>query len=131
MKKEKKALSIRQPWAWFIVNGYKDIENRSWKPSAKMLGEKILIHAGVRRLTKEDFPDFLDICKDEKIKKHPKSIDDFHYGYLVGSATIGGVSRNSKSSWAFRGQYHWEIKDAKKMKPKKQKGQLSFFKVKV
>ena len=25
-----KALSIRQPWAWLIVNGYKDIENRTW-----------------------------------------------------------------------------------------------------
>ena len=25
------ALSIRQPWAWLIVNGYKDIENRDWK----------------------------------------------------------------------------------------------------
>ncbi len=26
----KLALSIRQPWAWLIINGYKDIENRSW-----------------------------------------------------------------------------------------------------
>ena len=24
------ALSIQQPWAWFIVNGYKDVENRTW-----------------------------------------------------------------------------------------------------
>lgn len=26
-----KALSIRQPWAWLICAGYKDIENRDWK----------------------------------------------------------------------------------------------------
>jgi len=25
-----KALSIRQPWAWLIVDGYKDIENSTW-----------------------------------------------------------------------------------------------------
>jgi hypothetical protein len=25
-----KAISICQPWAWLIVNGYKDIENRIW-----------------------------------------------------------------------------------------------------
>lgn len=25
-----KVLSIRQPWAWLIVNGHKDIENRTW-----------------------------------------------------------------------------------------------------
>ena len=26
--KKLKAISIRQPWAWLIVNGYKDVENR-------------------------------------------------------------------------------------------------------
>ncbi len=36
-------LSIRQPWAWLIVNGYKDIENRTW--STRFRG-KVLIHAG-------------------------------------------------------------------------------------
>jgi hypothetical protein len=25
------ALSIRQPWAYFVVNGYNDHENRSWR----------------------------------------------------------------------------------------------------
>jgi ASCH domain len=26
-----KVIVIRQPWAWLIVNGIKDIENRSWR----------------------------------------------------------------------------------------------------
>ena len=30
-----KALSIRQPWAWLICAGYKDIENRNWKIGRK------------------------------------------------------------------------------------------------
>jgi hypothetical protein len=25
-----KALSVRQPWAWLLVHGPKDIENRNW-----------------------------------------------------------------------------------------------------
>jgi len=25
-----KALSVRAPWWWYIVRGYKDIENRDW-----------------------------------------------------------------------------------------------------
>jgi hypothetical protein len=25
-----KALSIQQPWAWAIIAGHKDVENRSW-----------------------------------------------------------------------------------------------------
>ncbi|WP_229215634.1 ASCH domain-containing protein [Duganella sp. CY15W] len=37
-----KALSIRQPWAWLIVNGYKDIENRSWSTNVR---GKVLVHA--------------------------------------------------------------------------------------
>jgi len=38
-----KALSINQPWAWLIVNGYKAVENRDW--DTKYRGE-FLIHAG-------------------------------------------------------------------------------------
>ena len=26
-----KVIVIRQPWAWLIVHGFKDIENRSWR----------------------------------------------------------------------------------------------------
>lgn len=25
-----KALSFKQPWAWLICAGYKDVENRDW-----------------------------------------------------------------------------------------------------
>lgn len=38
-----KALSIQQPWAWFIVNGFKPVENRTW--ATKYRGP-LLIHAG-------------------------------------------------------------------------------------
>ena len=48
------AISIRQPWAWLIVNGYKDIENRSWCPPEKVIDQSVLIHAGKAKPTKED-----------------------------------------------------------------------------
>ena len=38
-----KALTIRQPWASLIIEGYKEYEFRSWKTSYR---GKILIHAG-------------------------------------------------------------------------------------
>ena len=38
-----KALSILQPWAWLIVHGPKDVENRTW--STPFRGE-FLVHAG-------------------------------------------------------------------------------------
>ena len=36
-------LSVRQPWAWLLVNGYKDIENRNW---ATEFRGRCFIHAG-------------------------------------------------------------------------------------
>jgi ASCH domain len=40
-----KALSVRQPWAWLIVQGFKGIENRTWQTSFR---GTVLIHAGMR-----------------------------------------------------------------------------------
>jgi hypothetical protein len=122
-------LTIRQPWAWFIVNGYKDIENRSWKPTTKRIGQRFWVHASQRRLTRNDFEMFMEHVRDVKIQRHPKSIDDFHYGAIVGSAVIEAVVRGSKSPWAFRGNFHWVLTGAKKSLPKRMKGQLGFFKV--
>lgn len=39
-----KALTIKEPWASLIVNGYKKYEFRSWKTNYR---GKILIHAGM------------------------------------------------------------------------------------
>ena len=39
-----KVLTIKQPWASLIVNGYKKYEFRSWKTNYR---GKILIHAGM------------------------------------------------------------------------------------
>ena len=38
-----KALSIKQPWAWLIVNGIKPVENRDWYSNYR---GPLLIHAG-------------------------------------------------------------------------------------
>jgi hypothetical protein len=40
-----KALSIRQPWAWLIITGHKDVENRSWTTTYR---GPLLIHAARR-----------------------------------------------------------------------------------
>jgi hypothetical protein len=41
-----KALAVRQPWAWLIVNGFKDIENRSRRIHHR---GPLLIHASLSR----------------------------------------------------------------------------------
>lgn len=129
-KKTVSALSIRQPWAWFIVNGYKDVENRTWKPSAGRIGQRFMVHASKRRLTKAEFAEFLVKTRRFRIRKHPKSIDDFIYGAIVGSAVITKVVRGSKSFWAEKRNHHWILAKARRCKPRKRAGQLGFFQIK-
>jgi hypothetical protein len=38
-----KALSVRQPYAWAIIHGGKDVENRSWHSPFR---GRVLVHAG-------------------------------------------------------------------------------------
>jgi hypothetical protein len=46
-----KALTLRPHWAWFVVSGHKDIENRSWPTR---LRGRIWVHASLRPMTKAD-----------------------------------------------------------------------------
>lgn len=39
-----KALTIDAPWAWLIVNGYKTVENRTWRTNHR---GQLAIHAGM------------------------------------------------------------------------------------
>lgn len=41
-----KAITIKQPWASLIVNGVKDIENRTWQTKFRGL---VLVHAGAAK----------------------------------------------------------------------------------
>jgi hypothetical protein len=41
-----KALTLKAPWATAIAKLGKDIENRSWRPPAAIIGERIAIHEG-------------------------------------------------------------------------------------
>lgn len=67
-----KALTIKQPWASLIIEGYKKYEFRSWKTNYR---GKILIHAG------------LSLEKDvqERFKNYNL---DYKLGYIIGEAEI-------------------------------------------
>ena len=67
-----KALTIKQPWASLIIEGYKKYEFRSWKTNYR---GKILIHAGLS-LEKDVQERFKDYNLDYKL------------GYIIGEAEI-------------------------------------------
>lgn len=117
------ALSIMQPWAGLIVNGLKDIENRSW--STRFRGP-VLIHAGKK--LDGDAMDSVDAGM------HPVTFDDLegHYGLvyprggIVGVAEIVDCVSASRSPW-FVGDFGFVIRNARPLPFIPCKGALGFF----
>ncbi len=112
------ALSVQQPWAWAIVHGYKDIENRDWPTRVRGL---IFIHA-----SKKVDVESLDWLKIE----HPEIPwpTAFELGGIVGQARIVGCVRESTSPWFF-GLYGFELRDGEPLPFRAWRGQLGFFRV--
>lgn len=128
------ALSVQQPWAWLIVHGHKDVENRTWKRDFK---GRIAVHAGL----KMDIDAMRDLIRGihpvtgEAL--HPALADsiahadvrgEFYRGGIVGEATITGCSDNVDSQW-FVGPYGFTLTDARPLPFRPLKGALGFFKV--
>ena len=115
-----KAISIRQPWAWLIVNGYKDVENRIW--AAKLRGP-VLIHAGQSK--SDTSPEALAYIKRRyRVANLPEQFDT---GGIGGIAEITGCVKRHRSKW-FHGPFGWTLANARRLTFKPVKGQLKFFK---
>lgn len=97
-----KVLTVRQPWAGLIALGIKDVENRTWVPSAIDIGDRFAIHAGrwdnLERVTAHT-PD-----EHDDATSHPLCICR---SVIVCTVELLDVTRDSRSPWAVRGQYHW------------------------
>ena len=78
-----KIISVRQPWAWLIVAGHKDIENRKWRTSYR---GRLLVHAS-QAMEPDDFPmqrEWIETCGIVIPEDLPR-------GAIVGSATLSHV----------------------------------------
>lgn len=118
-----KAISIRQPWAWLIVNGYKDIENRTWETRIR---GTVAIHAGKAhgRAEREDY----DRVRAKRPEIAMPPFDKLHFGAVVGSVEIVDCVSQSKSSW-FSGPIGFVLANGKPCKPVHMGGKLGFFDV--
>jgi hypothetical protein len=121
-----KALSIRQPWAWLIVTGEKNVENRGW---ASRYTGPLYIHAAQTfdeagyKWVKKNFP---------RVKMPtPKA---FVTGAIIGRVNMVGCADSSlicKSTW-FTGPYGFIFDNPVKLEtPIPCSGQLGFFEVDV
>lgn len=107
-----KALSIRQPWAWLIVNGHKDIENRVWPTQVR---GPILIHAG-KGMTQTEYEEACAFIDSKSSLRHLNAIlpapADLDRGGIVGQAEITGCFKNHPSPW-FVGEYGFLLRNAR------------------
>ena len=47
-------MTLHQPYASLIAQGYKKIETRSWRPPAALIGQPLAIHAGQKLIIPKD-----------------------------------------------------------------------------
>lgn len=103
-----KAISIRQPWSWRIINNGKDIENRNWP--TKFRGP-VLLHAakGVDPLDREEVRE-----------------ENMPLGGIVGWCEITDCVTESDSPWFF-GKYGFVLDNVRPLPFIPCKGALGFF----
>jgi hypothetical protein len=118
-----KALSIRQPWAWLIVHGGKDIENRSWH--TKLRG-RFLVHAA-KVMTKEDHRAARQFCYERDLPL-PPAFEQLQRGGIVGSVELVDSVDTSESPW-YMEQKGFVLRDPKPLPFVPLKGRLGFFEV--
>lgn len=120
-----KTLSIRQPWAWLIAQGFKDVENRSWATTVR---GQILIHAG-KAFDKEGYA----WVKQEFPQIPLPTPAEFEFGGVVGCADLvdcvppdSDIAGRIDSPWYF-GQYGFQLANASPLPFVAIAGRLGFF----
>jgi hypothetical protein len=117
-----RALSIRQPWAWLIVNGVKDIENRTWPT---LVRETIFIHAG-KTMTHQEYLECMRYANARGVGIPLEHT--LERGGIVGIGRLCGCVKASKSRW-FDGPYGFVFRDCQPLRFMACPGQLDFFEV--
>lgn len=111
------ALSVRQPWAWAIVSGRKDVENRTW--TTRYRG-RLMIHASLRI----DHDGVLELRR-----RGVKEPSEYVRGAIIGVVDLVDVVTDSRSRWALRDHYHFVLRNAVMLeKPIVLPGRLGLFK---
>ena len=123
-----KALSIRQPWAWLIMNAGKDIENRVWRTPVR---GRILVHAA-KGMTLDEWSDAWHFAigsgAGPKAMEMGLTAHTVERGGIVGSVEIVDCVTTSASRW-FVGPFGFVLRDPQPLPFRPLKGALGFFDV--
>ena len=112
------ALSIRQPWAWLVAGGHKDVENR---PRAFRYRGPILIHAGKAVDAEADY--------EARVLMQALRIrwpDTYDRGGVIGAALLVDCVTQHRSRW-FAGPFGLVLASAIELPFRPIRGQLGLF----
>ena len=115
-----KALTIRQPFAWLIVNGFKDVENRTWPTPFR---GRFLIHAAKQYGAAER-------ANAERVQRQHGILvpPDLLLGGIVGEAELVDCVKGHPSAW-FKGPYAFVLRNVRPLPFRALPGTQRFFDV--
>lgn len=117
-----KILSIRQPWAYLIVNGIKDLENRDWQTRFR---GPLLIHAG-KQFDSDGIGWILSKLDEAEQKRFSLDRASYPLGGIVGIVKMVNCVTASESRW-FVGEYGWCFERAQPLPFMPLRGSLGLF----
>lgn len=126
-----RALSLRQPWAWMVVHGGKDIENRRWITHQR---GPFLIHAAQGMKPAEYAAAVAFARKADPTLVVPQP-GELLFGGIIGKATLVDVlppcgdAISCFHRWHMPEQYGFRLVEIEPLPFEKVRGSLSFFEV--
>jgi hypothetical protein len=125
-------LSLRQPWAWLVLHGGKNIENRKWNTRHR---GTFLIHAA-KGMTIDEWHDAFHFAEQALPPDRWAALDmpcQPERGGIVGAARLVRVHEPgaSGSAWQMAGQFGFELESITPLPFRAYRGALGFFRVQV
>ena len=116
-----RALTVKAPWAWAIIHGGKEVENRTWVTSYR---GPLAIHAsaGCARKYYEWGRDWMGA-----IDVQTPALDTLPRGCVIGTVELLDCVRDASSLWAMPDSWHWILSAPKPCQPRFVRGSLGLW----
>ena len=103
MSELRRAIAIRQPYAWAIIHGGKDVENRNQRAAFQFkpaIGARLLIHAS-KGMTAAEYA--VAVAFMAKLGIKPLQREGLQLGGVIGSVFVRDIVSSSDSPWYQKG----------------------------
>ncbi len=140
-----KAITLWQPWAWALIHGGKDVENRVWRTHYR---GPLIIHAAKRKPTSDELWSVLETAEAiETFGEHmhwatqmapalravmgnPDALRAAcQLGGVIGRVDVVDCMQGHSSPWAFDDQWQWVVRNPVALPFRRYKGQMGFFEI--